>query len=67
MAAELRPGMPVKVINPRDLYYGFEGQVQKVVDGGVGVIFTNGNWAKHVRFAPGDLEIVEPRGKRRKK
>lgn len=67
MAVELRPGMPVKVVNPKDQYYGFEGQIQRVVDGAVGVIFTNGNWAKHVRFWPGDLEIVEQRGKKRKK
>ncbi|MBC8121593.1 MAG: DUF3252 domain-containing protein [Gemmatimonadaceae bacterium] len=59
--------MPVKVVNPRDQYYGFEGQVQKVVDGAVGVIFSGGNWIKLVRFASKDLEVVEQRGKRRKK
>jgi hypothetical protein len=59
--------MPVKVVNPRDIYYGFEGQIQKVVDGAVGVIFTSGNWAKHVRFAPQDLEVVEQRGKKKGK
>jgi hypothetical protein len=66
MATDLRPGMPVKVINQKDTYFGFEGQVQKVVDGAVGVIFTNGNWAKQVRFWPEDLQIIEARGKKRK-
>lgn len=67
MATDLRPGMPVKVANSKDLYYGFEGQVQKVVDGFVGVIFAGGNWLKHVRFRPSDLEVVEARGKKRGK
>ncbi|BAC89182.1 NAD(P)H dehydrogenase subunit NdhS [Gloeobacter violaceus] len=67
MTPELRPGMPVKVINPRDLYYGFEGQIQKVVDGYVGVIFGGATWIKHVRFVPSDLTVIEPRGKKRGK
>ncbi|WP_287129948.1 NAD(P)H dehydrogenase subunit NdhS [Candidatus Cyanaurora vandensis] len=61
----IRPGMPVKVINPDDIYYGFEGQVQKLIDGMVAVIFTGGNWIKLVSFKPKDLEVLEKtKGKR---
>ncbi len=67
MSTEIRPGMPVKVVNPRDQYYGYEGQVQRVIDGYVGVIFAGGNWLKNVRFRAQDLQVIEPRGKKRGK
>ncbi len=61
----LRPGMPVKVINPDDIYYGFEGQVQKLIDQSVAVIFSGGNWIKLVTFPAKDLEVLEkPQGKK---
>jgi NAD(P)H dehydrogenase subunit S len=56
---DIRPGMPVKVINRDNIYYGFEGQVQKIIDGKVGVFFLGGNWAKQVSFLASDLDLVE--------
>jgi len=55
----IRPGMSVKIVNADDIYYGFEGQVQKLIDGYVAVIFTGGNWTKLVSFKPADLQILE--------
>ena len=51
------PGQPVKVINPTDTYYRFQGQVQRVVDGKVAVIFGGGNWEKIVTFNVNDLMV----------
>ena len=38
------PGSPVRITNVDDTYYGFEGQVQRVTDGKVAVLFEGGNW-----------------------
>jgi hypothetical protein len=62
----IRPGMPVKVINPDDIYYGFEGQVQKLIDNSIAVIFTGGNWIKLVTFQAKDLEVLEKTAKAKK-
>ncbi|MEB3336320.1 MAG: NAD(P)H dehydrogenase subunit NdhS, partial [Leptolyngbyaceae bacterium] len=40
------PGSPVRVINPTDIYYGFQGLVQRVTDGKAAVLFEGGNWDK---------------------
>jgi hypothetical protein len=59
------PGMAVKVINPEDTYFGFEGQVQRVADSRIGVLFEGGNWDKLVSFRPSDLETMDKsKGKR---
>ncbi len=59
------PGSPVRITNVDDTYYGFEGQVQRVTDGKVAVLFEGGNWDKLVTFKPADLEVVKPkRGKK---
>lgn len=59
------PGMAVKVINPEDTYFGFEGQVQRVADDRIGVLFEGGNWDKLVSFRPSDLETIDKsKGKR---
>jgi RNase P/RNase MRP subunit p29 len=53
------PGSAVRVINSNDAYYyGFEGQVQRVVDGHAAVIFSGGNWEKIVTFRLKELELV---------
>ncbi len=54
------PGSIVRVINPDDTYYHFEGLVQRVSDGKAGVLFEGGNWDKLVTFRLSDLEAVEP-------
>ena len=53
----LLPGQPVKVTNPNDTYYRFQGQVQRVVDGKAAVIFGGGNWEKVVTFNVKDLMV----------
>jgi hypothetical protein len=53
------PGSLVRITNPADLYYGFEGQVQRVTDNRVAVIFGGGNWEKIVSFRPSELELVD--------
>lgn len=59
MAEMLFPGTLVRVTNPTDLYYGFEGQVQRLTDGRVAVVFSGGNWEKIVSFRPSELEVVD--------
>jgi hypothetical protein len=59
------PGIPVKVIDPNDTYYCFQGQVQRVVDGKAAVIFGGGNWEKVVTFPVKSLEpVAASKGKR---
>ncbi len=53
------PGSTVKVTNPNDTYYCFEGLVQRVSDGQAAVLFENGNWDKLVTFQLSELETVE--------
>lgn len=52
------PGATVKVINPEDIYYRFEGLVQRVTDGNAAVLFENGNWDKLITFQLSELENV---------
>ena len=54
------PGSIVRVINPNDIYYHFEGLVQRVSDGKAGVLFEGGNWDKIITFKLSELEGVEP-------
>jgi hypothetical protein len=52
------PGSTVRVINPNDTYYTFEGLVQRLSDGKVAVLFEGGNWDKLVTFNLAELEEV---------
>jgi hypothetical protein len=52
------PGATVRVINPDDTYYQFEGLVQRVGDGRAAVLFEGGNWDKLVTFNLSELEAV---------
>ena len=38
------PGSTVTVINSDDIYYKFQGLVQRIDDGRVAVLFEDGNW-----------------------
>lgn len=61
------PGSVVRVVNPDDIHYHFEGLVQRVSDGKAGVLFEGGNWDKLVTFQFSELEAVEPKvGKKAK-
>jgi hypothetical protein len=52
------PGVAVRVVNPGDTYYGFQGYVQRVSDGKAAVLFEGGNWDKLVTFRLSELEIA---------
>lgn len=53
------PGATVKVINPDDIYYNFQGLVQRIDDNQVAVLFEGGNWDKLVTFNLSELESVQ--------
>jgi hypothetical protein len=61
------PGSTVKVINPNDTYYQFQGLVQRVTDGKVAVLFEGGNWDKLVTFRLSELEEVDLTAGKKKK
>ena len=54
------PGSTVKVTNPNDTYYQFEGLVQRVSDGKAAVLFEGGNWDKLVTFRLSELTALDP-------
>ncbi len=53
------PGATVKVTNPDDTYYKFEGMVQRIDDNKVAVLFEGGNWDKLVTFKLSEVEAVD--------
>jgi hypothetical protein len=53
------PGSAVRVTNINDIYYGFQGLVQRVTDGKAAVLFEGGNWDKLVTFRLAELETVD--------
>ncbi|BAZ07894.1 NAD(P)H dehydrogenase subunit NdhS [Calothrix sp. NIES-3974] len=61
------PGATVRVKNPADTYYRFEGLVQRVSDGKVAVLFEGGNWDKLITFRLSELEAVETSPGKKKK
>jgi hypothetical protein len=61
------PGATVRVKNPADIYYRYEGLVQRLSDGKAAVLFEGGNWDKLVTFRLPELEIVETTGKKKGK
>jgi len=58
------PGTLVKITNPDDIYFKFEGLVQRVTDGKAAVLFEGGNWDKLITFKLSELEIVDPKKKK---
>ncbi len=59
MSEIIFPGSLVRITNSGDTYFGFEGQVQRVTDGRVAVLFEGGNWDKLVSFRQSELELVD--------
>lgn len=55
----LLPGTTVRVKNIQDIYYGFQGQIQRLSDGKVAVLFEGGNWDKLITFRLSEVEVVE--------
>ena len=54
------PGSTIRVKNSNDIYYGFQGFVQRVTDGKAAVIFEGGNWDKMVTFRAVRIRIIRP-------
>lgn len=61
------PGSAVRVINTSDIYYGYQGLVQRISSGNVAVLFEGGNWDKLVTFRLSELEPVDATAGRAKK
>ena len=61
------PGTTVKIINSDDIYYCFEGLVQRVSDGKAAVLFEGGNWSKLVTFPLSEIEEIIPKTKVKEK
>jgi NAD(P)H dehydrogenase subunit S len=61
------PGSAVRVINTNDIYYGYQGLVQRISSGNVAVLFEGGNWDKLVTFRLSELEPVDATAGRAKK
>jgi NAD(P)H dehydrogenase subunit S len=53
------PGSTIRVTNINDIYYGYQGFVQRVTDGKVAAIFEGGNWDKIVTFRLSEVELVD--------
>lgn len=53
------PGSAVRVVNPQDTYFQFQGSVQRITDGKAAVLFEGGNWDKLVTFRLSELEEVD--------
>lgn len=53
------PGSTVRVINADDIYYQFEGLVQRISDGKAAILFEGGNWDKLITFRLSELEAVD--------
>ncbi|MDC0833859.1 Hypothetical protein CKA32_000491 [Geitlerinema sp. FC II] len=60
------PGSAVRVVNPDDTYYEFQGSVQRVSDGKAAVLFEGGNWDHSVTFLLSELELVDAKAGRKK-
>ncbi|MCM1985060.1 NAD(P)H dehydrogenase subunit NdhS [Lyngbya confervoides] len=56
--SSILPGSTVKVINPGDTYYEYEGLVQRVSNQRAAVLFEGGNWDKLVTFRLSELALV---------
>lgn len=61
------PGSIVRVTNPNETYYHFQGLVQRISDGKAAVLFEGGNWDKLVTFRLAELEAVEPKSAKKAK
>lgn len=53
------PGSAVRITTIGDIYYGYQGIVQRVSDGKAAVLFEGGNWDHSVTFRLSELEAVD--------
>ena len=54
-AAPILPGATVQVVDPRSIYNGYTGFVQRISDDRAAVLFEGGNWDKLVTLRLRDL------------
>lgn len=59
------PGSTVTVKNSDDIYYGFQGLVQRVTDGKAAVLFEGGNWDKLITFNLSELDLFDPKANKK--
>ena len=57
-AAPILPGATVKVVDPRSIYNGYTGFVQRISDDRAAVLFEGGNWDKLVTMRLSDLSAA---------
>ena len=60
------PGSAVRVKNAGDIYYGYQGLVQRVSDGKAAVLFEGGNCYKLITFRLSEIELVDTTAGRKK-
>ncbi len=60
------PGAAVRVKNPSDIYFGYQGLVQRVSDGKAAVLFEGGNWDKLITFQLSELEVAQTTAAKKK-
>jgi NAD(P)H dehydrogenase subunit S len=53
------PGSAVRVKDETDIYYGYQGLVQRISSGSAAVLFEGGNWDKLITFQLSELELVD--------
>jgi hypothetical protein len=61
------PGSAVRVKNTDQIYYGYQGLVQRISGNKIAVLFEGGNWDKLVTFRLSELELVDATAGRGKK
>ncbi len=59
MRTMILPGSAVRVTNSQDIYYGYQGLVQRLSDGKAAVLFEGGNWDKLITFRLSELAVVD--------
>ena len=52
------PGATVKVKDPRSIYKGYRGFVQRISEDKAAVLFEGGNWDKLITIPTKDLELI---------
>ena len=52
------PGSTVKVTDPRSIYKGYRGFVQRISGDRAAVLFEGGNWDKLITISINDLEFL---------
>ena len=52
------PGSTVKVKDPRSIYQGYRGFIQRISEDKAAVLFEGGNWDKLITIPIRDLEVV---------